>query len=134
APLLEGCDLIFCSRPDATRLFGLEGPAEEAVQRLAERTHARIAVMSIGAEGAVAWDGVQLYHQPALPTMIIDRLGAGDGLAAGVLYGWLSGDLRLGLRYGVALAALALSQQGDLIVTTKQEVESLLVGREIILR
>lgn len=134
APLLEGCDLLFCNRLDAARLFGLEGPAEEAVQRLAARTHARITVMAMGAEGAVAWDGAQIYHQPALPTAIVDRLGAGDGLAAGVLYGWLSGDLRLGLRYGVALAALALSQQGDMIVTTRQEVESLLAGREAILR
>lgn len=134
APLLEGCDLLFCNRSDAARLFGLEGPAEETVQRLAARTHARITVMAMGSEGAVAWDGAHLYQQPALPTIIVDRLGAGDGLAAGVLYGWLSGDLGLGLRYGVALAALALSQQGDMIVTTQQEVESLLVGREAILR
>lgn len=134
APLIEGCDLLFCNRSDAARLFGLEGPAEETVQRLAARTHARITVMAMGAEGAVAWDGAQVHHQPALPTAIVDRLGAGDGLAAGVLYGWLSGDLRLGLRYGVALAALALSQQGDMIVTTRQEVESLLAGREAILR
>jgi len=133
-PLIEGCDLLFCNRLDAARLFGLDCPAQEAVQRLAERTQARVTVMSIGAEGAVMWDGTQLSHQPALPTVIIDRPGAGDGLAAGVLYGWLSGDLKMGLRYGVTLAALALSQRGDLIVTTKQEVESLLAGNEAILR
>lgn len=134
SPLIEGCDLLFCNRLDAARLFGLDCPAEEAVQRLAERTRARVTVMSMGAEGAVMWDGAQLSHQPALPTVIIDRPGAGDGLAAGVLYGWLSGDLKMGLRYGVALAALALSQRGDLIVATKQEVESLLAGNEAILR
>lgn len=133
-PLIEGCDLLFCSRADAARLFGLEGPIEEVVRQLAERTQSRVTVMSMGAEGAVMWDGGQLLHQPALPTVILDRPGAGDGLAAGVIAGWLWGDLQKGLRYGVALAALALSQRGDLIVTTKQEVESLLAGNEAILR
>jgi len=51
-----------------------------------------------------------------------DRLGAGDALAAGVIHGWLDGDLAAGLRYGTTLAALALSQFGDMVITNKEEL------------
>ena len=55
----------------------------------------------------------------------MDRLGAGDALAAGVIQGWLDGNIALGLRYVVTLAALALSQFGDMVITTKSEMISL---------
>jgi 2-dehydro-3-deoxygluconokinase len=89
--------------------------------------------MSTGADGVLAWDGATVYRQPALPAAIIDRPGAGDALAAGVLHGWLAGNLELGLRYGTTLAALALSQHGDMVVTTLAEVEQTL-GNTAILR
>lgn len=122
-PLLAGVDVLFCSRNDANRLFDLQGPPEDVIVRLAQRTGAGLTVMSVGADGVLAWDGVTLHHQPAAPAVIIDRPGAGDALAAGVLYGWLSGDITQGLRYGVTLAALALSQHGDMVVTTLAELE-----------
>jgi 2-dehydro-3-deoxygluconokinase len=58
----------------------------------------------------------------------VDRLGAGDALAAGVIHGWLDGDLSAGLRYGVTLAALALTQSGDMVITNKSELLSLTEG------
>jgi 2-dehydro-3-deoxygluconokinase len=132
-PLLAGVDILFCSHVDAERVFGLRCAPEEAIIELAQRTHAALTVMSIGADGVLAWDGATVYRQPALPAAIIDRPGAGDALAAGVLHGWLAGDLELGLRYGATLAALALSQHGDMVVTTLAEVEQTL-GNTAILR
>lgn len=132
--LFDGVDLLFCSQTDAMRLFGIEDPPVDAVRRLAERTHARLVVMSVGAGGVMAWDGATLHQQPAVETVIIDRPGAGDALAAGVLFGWLQGDLGVGLRYGVMLAALALSQMGDIVITNRNEVESLLAGGGAIAR
>ena len=49
----------------------------------------------------------------------------GDALAAGVIHGWLDKDLAAGLRYGVTLAALALSQFGDMVITNKSELLAL---------
>lgn len=125
-PLVQGIDLFFCGRGDAKNLLGLSGDAEEMVRRLAEMTRAKVVVLTLADEGVMAWDGKEILHEPAKPVTIIDRPGAGDGLAAGVIHGWLDGDLRRGLQTGVALAALSLSQYGDMIVTTPEEVEALM--------
>ncbi len=132
--MIHGVDLLFCSRTDAARLFAIDDAPAEAVRRLAERTGAALTVMSVGAGGVVAWDGAALHQQPAVETVIIDRPGAGDALAAGVLFGWLQGDLDRGLRYGVTLAALALSQIGDIVITNQDEVNSLLASDSAIIR
>lgn len=125
-PLIRQADLLLCGQTDARRLFGCAGAAEEIVRTMAEQTGVRQVVVAFGAQGVVAWDGMSLHHQPATPATIVDRLGAGDALAAGVIHGWLDGDIVGGLRYGVVLAALALTQHGDLVVTTAEEVEALL--------
>jgi 2-dehydro-3-deoxygluconokinase len=125
-PLVQEIDLFFCGRSDALRVFGLSGEPEDVVRRLADVTHAKLVIMSLAEAGVIAYDGNHFYRQPAKPVTIIDRPGAGDGLAAGVIHGWLQNDLELGLRTGVVLAALALSQHGDMIVTTPDEVASLL--------
>lgn len=125
-PLVQGIDLFFCGRNDAKNLLGQSGDAETVVRKLAEATQAKLVVLTLAEEGVMAWDGETLYHEPAKPVTIIDRPGAGDGLAAGVICGWLDGDLRKGLQTGVVLSALALSQYGDMIVTTPEEVESLI--------
>lgn len=82
--------------------------------------------MSVGSAGVLAWHKGQLLQVDAVPAVIVDRLGAGDALAAGVLDGWLDGNLARGLRTGVLLAAFALSQHGDMVVTTPEEVAALL--------
>lgn len=128
SPLIQDVDLLFCGQSDACRLFGCAGPAEQIVEELARRFNARHVVVTLGDKGVVAGDGCQFRHEPALPVQIVDRLGAGDALAAGVIHGWLDGDVAEGLRYGVALAALALSQHGDMVVTTEEEVASLLAN------
>jgi 2-dehydro-3-deoxygluconokinase len=129
APLLRQADVIFCGRGDSRRLFGCTGEAADALRQLAEQfttRTAQVVVMSVGSAGALAWRDGEVLQVDAVPVTIVDRLGAGDALAAGVLHGWLDGDLARGLRTGTVLAALALSQHGDMVVTTPEELESLL--------
>jgi 2-dehydro-3-deoxygluconokinase len=57
---------------------------------------------------------------------VVDRLGAGDAFAAGVLDGWLAGSLADGLRLGTALGAIALSQVGDMAITNRAEANAIL--------
>lgn len=57
---------------------------------------------------------------------IVDRLGSGDAFDAGLIHGLLRDDLRLGLDYGVAMAALKHTIPGDLPWITEEEVKGLL--------
>lgn len=124
-PLIRQADLLFCSQADAMRLFDCKGSAQEVAGKLLEVTQVPRLVVSVGEEGVLAWDGGEWLQERARPTQIIDRLGAGDALAAGVLYGVLRSDFHAGLRYGTILAAMALSQNGDMVVTTEAEMLSL---------
>jgi 2-dehydro-3-deoxygluconokinase len=133
-PLIEGVELLFCNQTDARRVFNCTGTMQEIAQGMLERSQARHVVITFAEQGAMLWNGKELRHEPARPTRIIDRLGAGDALAAGVIHGWLEGDLPAGLRYGVTLAALALSQSGDMVVTDKAELLALSQGGSTLVR
>jgi len=121
-PMIQNVELLFCSANDATRLFNCKGTTQEIAQGILEISHAKYAVITIGEQGAHLWNGSEWLHEPTRTTQIIDRLGAGDALAAGVIHGWLDGDLAAGLRYGATLASLALSQFGDMVITNKEEL------------
>jgi 2-dehydro-3-deoxygluconokinase len=123
--LIQSVELLFCSRLDAERLFGCKGSHSEVAQAMLQRSSARHVIISIGREGALLWNGKEWLHEPARPTQIMDRLGAGDALAAGVVHGWLDGDLAAGLRYGVTLSALTLGQYGDTPITNRSELQTL---------
>jgi 2-dehydro-3-deoxygluconokinase len=133
-PLIQNVELLFCSQTDAIRLFHCTGSMQEIAQGMLELSRAHYAVITFAEQGALLWNGKEWEHGPARPTRIIDRLGAGDALAAGVIHGWLDGDLSAGLRYGVTLAALALSQFGDMVITNKEELLTLAQGSSTITR
>jgi 2-dehydro-3-deoxygluconokinase len=124
--LAQGVNILFCKEADARLLFGCNGDSPEIIAALAEKTSASTVVMTVGERGVYAFNSGQILHQPAMPVTMIDRVGAGDALAAGVLYGWLENDLPRGLRYGTVMAALVMGQFGDMVRTNIREVESIL--------
>ena len=128
SPLMWGAEILFCSVMDAKRVFHCEGTAQEVAEQLLAHSRARQLVLTLGEQGALLWNGKEWYHEPSRAAQIIDRLGAGDALAAGVIHGWLEGDVVQGLRYGATLAALALSQSGDMVITNKEELLNLCKG------
>ena len=125
-PILGDVSVLFCGRSDARQVFGIEGKPEEIVVQLGELTGARHIVTSLSGEGLIGWDRQAFYRQPAREVTILDRIGAGDAMVGGVLHGWLQGNFAKGLRYGALTAALALSQFGDQVITTSEELETLL--------
>jgi 2-dehydro-3-deoxygluconokinase len=127
-PLIEGIDLLFCGQGDAQLLFGCGGTQEAILQQMVDLSGAKTVIVSIGDQGVLAWHDGTIHHAAGKPVQIIDRLGAGDAMAGGIIHGWLDGDLVRGLDYGMALAAICLSIHGDVVITTKAEVESLLAG------
>jgi 2-dehydro-3-deoxygluconokinase len=124
-PMIRQADLLFCSQADAARLFACQGSMQEIAQGLLDIVQVPRVIVTFGEKGLLCWDEDAWKQEPAQPTQVIDRLGAGDALAAGVLYGLLHSDLQAGLRYGTVLAAMALSQNGDMVVTTETEMLAL---------
>jgi 2-dehydro-3-deoxygluconokinase len=124
-PMIQNVELLFCSANDATRIFNCQGSAQEIAQGMLNISRAKYVVITIGEQGALLWNEKEWLHEPSRATQIIDRLGAGDALAAGVIHGWLDDDLAAGLRYGTTLAALALGQFGDMVITNNEELIAL---------
>ncbi len=129
-PLIQDVELLFCGQGDAKTVFGFTGDEKQILHDLQKISQAHYVIMSKGNEGAFMFDGDKIWHEPALPTQMIDRLGAGDALATGVLDGWLDQSLREGLRRGTALAAMALSQMGDMLNTNRAEMEAILAQHD----
>ena len=134
-PLIAQADLLLCKGADASALFGCRGEPRQLMIELKELTRASAVFCTFGDQGAALLSGDEFVSQPALPVQIVDRIGSGDAFAAGVLDGWLSRDsssantmsaLREGLRRGVALAAIALSQYGDRVLSSRAELNTVL--------
>ncbi|MEU8178785.1 sugar kinase [Microbispora hainanensis] len=125
--------LLLCRAEDARDLFGLTGDPATLANELAKRLAVGRVVVTAGADGAVAhWDG-ESFAAPALPTVAVDRIGAGDAFAAGVLWGVLDDSPEDALRRGTAMASLAMSVQGDQCRFSAEEVLELArgTGREV---
>jgi fructoselysine 6-kinase len=72
----------------------------------------RLAVVTRGREGSLAWNG-RLVEQPATPIDVVDTLGAGDALIAGVIAALVEGTAVDGaLAAGGEAAALACGHYG----------------------
>jgi 2-dehydro-3-deoxygluconokinase len=123
-----GADLVVCSREDARDVFDVAGPADAVAEELAERLSAARVVVTDGEAGAHWRTGPAFGHVPSVPATIVDRMGAGDALTAGVIDGVLDDDLERGVRQGVVMAALTLGVRGDHLRTTREEIDTLMGG------
>lgn len=121
-------DILFCSLRDAVRLYGAEPDGPSALRSLRAHTAAELIVVSLGDQGVIAEHRGAVLRTPAVPTQVVDRPGAGDAMAAGVLDGYLGGDVRRGLQNGVALAAMALSHHGDMVFVQRGALEGVAAG------
>ncbi len=125
-PLLAGIDVLLTSARDAGIIFGLEGPPEKVLESLQQVCGCKMAALTTGADGAVGWSGQEYLFVPGYSVEMINRLGAGDSFAAGVLCGLLEGDFHRGIHYGVAMSALTLTSASDAFAFTRQDVRDLL--------
>jgi 2-dehydro-3-deoxygluconokinase len=123
-PLLSRIDVLLCPLSDAEALFGIIGSGAEVARTFRERYGVASAVITCGGDGAVACDDAGDWAAtPFALGQIVDRVGAGDAFNAGVLMGYLQGDLKTGLEYGTAMAALKHTMPGDLLLSTRAEIE-----------
>jgi 2-dehydro-3-deoxygluconokinase len=77
----------------------------------------------------VLWLDGQRYVTPILHLDVLDRIGGGDGFAAGLIYGLIAGRKpEEALRLGWAHGALLTSFPGDVTMAKLEEVEALAKG------
>jgi 2-dehydro-3-deoxygluconokinase len=79
--------------------------------------------------GAVAWIDGKTYISPTVELQIFDRVGGGDGFAAGLFYGLLAGkDPQEAVNLGWAHGALLTTFPGDTTMATLEQVEAFSKG------
>jgi len=78
---------------------------------------------------AVLWLDGKTYQAPAAELDVYDRVGGGDGFAAGLFYGLLSGkDPQESLQLGWAHGALVTTTPGDTSMFSLDQVEAFAKG------
>jgi 2-dehydro-3-deoxygluconokinase len=137
AGLMPLCDVLITTEEDAERVLGVTGQDYEDVSaQLSRRFPLKAVAITLrdnplvwkNTWTAVAWQNGRLLRTRSYEVEIVDRLGAGDSFAAGLIHGLLDGDLQKGLDYGVAASALKHSIPGDFAWVRREEVEALLHG------
>jgi 2-dehydro-3-deoxygluconokinase len=79
--------------------------------------------------GAVAWIDGQTYVSPTCELDVLDRVGGGDGYAAGFFYGLLSGaSEQEAVNLGWAHGALLTTYPGDTTMATLEQVKAFAKG------
>lgn len=115
--------VVIAAERDIELLYGAGCTAHD----LHQRWNGAVVVLTRGAEGAIAYNGKTDYQANGYLIQIVDRVGAGDAFAAGLLCALLDGrPMSEALRWGNAVAALKLTMQGDIAVVQRAEVEHLL--------
>jgi 2-dehydro-3-deoxygluconokinase len=137
---MQYCDVLITTEEDVERVFQIKGKDyEDVAVQLARRFPLQVVAITLrdnplvwrNSWTAIAYRNGTLFHTRTYEVEIVDRLGAGDSFAAGLIHGLLDGDLQKGLDYGVAASALKHSIPGDFNWITRQEVEALLQAPEL---
>ena len=130
-------DVLITTEEDSERVFGITGKDyEDVAGQLARRFPVQVVAITLrdnplvwkNTWTAIAYQKGTIFRTRSFEVEIVDRLGAGDSFAAGLIHGLLENDVQKGLDYGVAASALKHSIPGDFAWITPAEVEVLLKG------
>lgn len=125
-PILKLIDILICGEGDAETVFGFTGSAKSILEGLQRLSNAKHSVLTQSSQGSSTLLNNELVQVDAMNAEIVDRLGAGDAFSAGVIDGFLDDDLIAGMKRGSVLSSLALTQHGDMITTSRPELNTLL--------
>ena len=148
--IVENVDVLVGNEEDLQMGLGIPGPEVAAKSKLdpsaffgmIDRVVARHPQIKIVATtlrevhstnrhswGAVAWIGGQTYVSPTCQLDVLDRVGGGDGFAAGFFYGLMSGEApEDAIKLGWAHGALLTTFPGDTTMATLDQVRAFARG------
>ena len=125
--LFAQVDLLFAPIRDARSVLGYEGDAESVAYRLADDHDIETVVVTRGATGSLAYTDGEIVEQGVIDAETVDAIGTGDAFVGGVLAELIAGSgIDTALSYGAATASLKRTIEGDVLVTTREEVEAVL--------
>jgi len=108
--VLRYVDVFFPNVREAQRLAGTDD-RDQAVSELAKRVP--LLVVKLGAEGAMARRGNEVFRSPVVPVEFFDPVGAGDSFDAGFLSQFVQGkDLATCLQWGNLAGAFSTTMAG----------------------
>ena len=116
-------DIVKPSEDDANRLFGADEPVRHLRRYL--DLGAKVVIMTVGKDGAIASDGSETREYPSLAGEVVDTTGAGDAFWSGLYAGIVGGrSLDASIRIGMAVCALKLRAVGAVVPrTTLADIE-----------
>lgn len=131
--LLALCDYVTPNETEAQELTGLPvtGPedAEPAARALMDLGVRKGALITLGENGSLYWDGSEAIHVPPLSAgPVVDTTGAGDAFNGGFATALAEGrDIGEALRFATATAALSVTKHGTAPAMPKRpEIDALL--------
>ncbi|MCA9130680.1 MAG: sugar kinase [Planctomycetales bacterium] len=128
---IAGQDVESSSKLDPEQFFGM---IEKVVDKfpkvkLVATTLREVKSTNRHEWAAVIWYNGQRYVSPTMNLDVVCRIGGGDGFAAGLIYGMLTGlPPEQALRMGWAHGALLTTFTGDVTMAKLHEVQALAAG------
>ncbi|MGQ9628706.1 MAG: sugar kinase [bacterium] len=124
-PLMKGVKVAISTEDDIKNIFEMKGEHRSLCESAMEKFGCEVVAITLGDKGSVVYDGREFIEGTPYDVDVVDRVGAGDAFDAGLLYGYLHGNLKLGVKYGSALAALCHTYKGDIAWVTRRDVQVL---------
>ncbi len=148
--IVENVDVLVGNEEDLQKGLGIPGPEVAAASKLdpsaffgmidqVVQKHPQIKVVATTLRevhstnrhswGAVAWINGETHVSPTCELDVIDRVGGGDGFAAGLFYGLLTGEAPAeAVKLGWAHGALLTTYPGDTTMATVEQVRAFAKG------
>jgi 2-dehydro-3-deoxygluconokinase len=150
ATIVENVDVLVGNEEDLQKGLGIPGPEVHTKSKLdpaaffgmidnVVKKHSNVKAVATTLRevhstnhhswSAVAWIDGKTYSAPTIELDVIDRVGGGDGFAAGFIYGLLNGESHEeALKLGWAHGALLTTFPGDTTMATLEQVRAVAKG------
>jgi 2-dehydro-3-deoxygluconokinase len=128
---IAGPEVAAASALDPSTFFGMIGRVTDKYPqiRVVATTLREVHSTTRHTWSAVAWIGGETFVAPSCDIDVYDRVGGGDGFAAGLFYGMLSGESpEESVRLGWAHGALIATFPGDTTMATVEQVRAFAKG------
>lgn len=134
---IEYVDVLVASPDDASLFFDIpKAEPDDMLKALADACKLKAVAFTTRKGDSVwrdeyagkLWHGGKVFESKAYDVEVVDRIGAGDAFAAGLIDGLLDDDPQRAVEFGAAMGALKHTVPGDLLFTTRKEVEQVVAG------